>query len=180
VGAAYPRTLTPPPAAPMIVELINTFIQVTDPTGAVLCGGGVTLNRLLRTTDGLTDPHVQFDNVHQRFSLVVTVAPASLSATPAMWVAARARRRAQTPAAWKQSCAACASRVKKAMNPFACEANSLQAGGASGLYSAACASQCFRTSETHDSYQYQAPSTCVPYWYFAFLASFSRQRSVWL
>src|SRR5215472_7776449 len=71
-----------------IVELVNTFIQVTDTTGAVLCGGGVTLNRLLRTTDGLTDPRVQFDNVHQRFSLVVTVAPASTSATPAMWVAA--------------------------------------------------------------------------------------------
>jgi hypothetical protein len=71
-----------------IVELVNTFIQVTDATGAVLCGGGVTLNRLLRTTDGLTDPRVQFDNIHQRFSLVVTVAPASTSATPAMWVAA--------------------------------------------------------------------------------------------
>jgi hypothetical protein len=71
-----------------IVELVNTFIQVTDTTGAVLCGGGVTLNRLLRSTDGLTDPRVQFDNVHQRFSLVVTVAPASTSATPAMWVAA--------------------------------------------------------------------------------------------
>ena len=71
-----------------IVELVNTFIQVTDTTGAVLCGGGVTLNRLLRSTDGLTDPRAQFDNVHQRFSLVVTVAPASTSATPAMWVAA--------------------------------------------------------------------------------------------
>jgi len=71
-----------------IVELVNTFIQVTDTSGAVLCGGGVTLNRLLRSTDGLTDPRVQFDNVHQRFSLAVTVAPASKSATPAMWVAA--------------------------------------------------------------------------------------------
>ena len=71
-----------------IVELVNTFIQVTDTTGAVLCGGGVTLNRLLRSTDSLTDPRVQFDNVHQRFSLAVTVAPASKSATPAMWVAA--------------------------------------------------------------------------------------------
>jgi hypothetical protein len=71
-----------------IVELVNTFIQVTDTTGAVLCGGGVTLNRLLRSTDSLTDPRVQFDNVHQRFSLAVTVFPASSSATPAMWVAA--------------------------------------------------------------------------------------------
>jgi PASTA domain len=71
-----------------IVELVNTFIQVTDTTGAVQCGGGVTLNRLLRSTDSLTDPRVQFDNVHQRFSLAVTVFPASNSATPAMWVAA--------------------------------------------------------------------------------------------
>ena len=53
-----------------------------------------------------------------------------------------------------------------------------QAGDSAGLYSAAWASQCFRTSDTHDSYQYQAPSICVPYWYFAFLASFSCQRSV--
>jgi len=71
-----------------IVELVNTFIQVTDTNGAVQCGGGVTLNRLLRSTDSLTDPRVQFDNLHQRFSLAVTVAPASTSATPAMWVAA--------------------------------------------------------------------------------------------
>jgi len=62
--------------------------EITDTTGTVLCGGGVTLNRLLRSTDSLTDPRVQFDNVHQRFSLAVTVAPASNSATPAMWVAA--------------------------------------------------------------------------------------------
>src|SRR5438477_64161 len=71
-----------------MVELVNTFIQVTDTNGAVQCGGGVTLNRLLRSTDSLTDPRVQFDNLHQRFSLAVTVAPASNSATPAMWVAA--------------------------------------------------------------------------------------------
>jgi hypothetical protein len=30
-------------------------------------GGPVTLNRLLRTTNSLTDPRVQFDNVNQRF-----------------------------------------------------------------------------------------------------------------
>jgi len=36
-----------------IVELVNTFIQVTETTGAVLCGGGVTLNRLL-SSEALT------------------------------------------------------------------------------------------------------------------------------
>jgi hypothetical protein len=35
-----------------IVELVNAFIQVTTNTGTVLCGGGVTLNRLLRSSDG--------------------------------------------------------------------------------------------------------------------------------
>ena len=48
----------------------------------------MTLNRLLRTTDGLTDPRVQFDDVNQRFSLSVTVSSVSASDTPAMWVAA--------------------------------------------------------------------------------------------
>src|SRR2546429_5507395 len=71
-----------------IVETVNTFMQVTTNTGAVLCGGGVTLNRLLRSTDSLTDPRVQYDNANRRFSLAVTVVPASASATPAMWVAA--------------------------------------------------------------------------------------------
>jgi PASTA domain-containing protein len=71
-----------------MVETVNTFMQVTTNTGVVLCGGGVTLNRLLRSTDSLTDPRVQYDNANRRFSLAVTVVPASASATPAMWVAA--------------------------------------------------------------------------------------------
>jgi hypothetical protein len=71
-----------------IVELVNASIQVTDNNGAVQCGGGITLNRLLRSTDSLTDPRVQWDNVNRRFSLSVTLEPASSSATPAMWVAA--------------------------------------------------------------------------------------------
>src|SRR6266446_6430967 len=84
----------PPPdpnaavGAGKIVEVVNDLIQVTNRLGAVQCGGPVTLNRLLRTTDSLTDPRVQFDNINQRFSLAVTVTPASNSATPAMWVAA--------------------------------------------------------------------------------------------
>ena len=53
--------------------MVNDLIQVTDRIGAVQCGGPVTLNRLLRTSDGLTDPRVQFDNINQRFSLAVTV-----------------------------------------------------------------------------------------------------------
>src|SRR6476660_1425101 len=56
--------------------------------GAVQCGGAVTLNSFLSTTDGLTDPRVQFDNVNQRFSLTVTVSGViTASSTPAMWLA---------------------------------------------------------------------------------------------
>src|SRR5215813_13180562 len=39
-----------------IVEVVNDQIQVTDRRGAVLCGGSITLQRLLRTSDNLTDP----------------------------------------------------------------------------------------------------------------------------
>jgi hypothetical protein len=71
-----------------IVQVVNAFIQVTDNNGVVQCGGGITLTRLLRSTDSLTDPRVQWDNLNRRFSLSVTIEPASSSATPAMWVAA--------------------------------------------------------------------------------------------
>ena len=71
-----------------IVEVVNDQIQVTNRRGAVLCGGSITLQRLLRTSDNLTDPRVQFDNVHQRFSLSVTVSNPGASDTPAMHVAA--------------------------------------------------------------------------------------------
>jgi hypothetical protein len=71
-----------------IVEVVNDQIQVTNRRGAVLCGGSITLQRLLRTSDNLTDPRVQFDNVNQRFSLSVTVSNPGGSDTPAMHVAA--------------------------------------------------------------------------------------------
>ncbi len=74
--------------AGVIVEVVNDLIQVTNRKGAVQCGGPVTLQRLLRTTDSLTDPRVQFDDVNQRFSLSVTVSNPGASDTPAMHVAA--------------------------------------------------------------------------------------------
>jgi hypothetical protein len=83
----------PPPdpnaavGAGRIVEVVNNLIQITDRLGAVQCGGAVTLNSFLSTTDGLTDPRVQFDNVNQRFSLTVTVSSVTASSTPAMWLA---------------------------------------------------------------------------------------------
>jgi hypothetical protein len=72
-----------------IVEVVNDQIQVTNRTGTVLCGGSITLQTLLgNTSDNLTDPRVQFDNVNQRFSLSVTVSHPGASDTPAMHVAA--------------------------------------------------------------------------------------------
>jgi hypothetical protein len=73
-----------------IVEVVNDLMQVTDRSGAVQCGGSMTLQQLLgNTTDNLTDPRVLFDNVNQRFSFSVTVSRASITSTsiPKMWVA---------------------------------------------------------------------------------------------
>ena len=94
VQDACPSCTIPPPdpnaavGAGRIVQVVNDLIQVTNRFGAVQCGGPVTLNRLLRTTDGVTDPRVQFDNINQRFSLAVTVSSVSPGDTPALWVAA--------------------------------------------------------------------------------------------
>ncbi len=71
-----------------IVEVVNDQIQVTNRDGTVLCGGSITLQKLLGTTDVLTDPRVQFDNVNQRFNLSVTVNHPAATDIPAMHVAA--------------------------------------------------------------------------------------------
>lgn len=86
----------PPPdpnaavGAGKIVEVVNDLIQVTNLQGAVQCNGAVTLQRLLRTTNSLTDPRVQFDDVNQRFSFSVTVSTVAATDTPAMFLAATA------------------------------------------------------------------------------------------
>jgi hypothetical protein len=72
-----------------IVEVVNDQIRATNRLGAVLCHGSITLQNLLGgTSDKLTDPRVQFDDVNQRFSLAVTVSFPGASDTPAMFVAA--------------------------------------------------------------------------------------------
>jgi hypothetical protein len=86
----------PPPdpnaaaGAGKIVEVVNQLIQVTNRVGTVDCGGPVTLQRLLRTTNTLTDPRVQFDNVNQRFSFSITVSNPAANDMPRMFVAATA------------------------------------------------------------------------------------------
>jgi hypothetical protein len=87
-GGSIPPDPNAATSGSQIVELVNVFIQVTTNSGAVLCNGGVTLNRLLRSSDVLTDPRIQFDNVNNRFSLAVTVDRPASTANPAMYVAA--------------------------------------------------------------------------------------------
>jgi hypothetical protein len=69
-----------------IVETVNLRLQVFTKAGANACTG-VSLNSFLGTSDSLSDPRIQYDNVNNRYSFSVTVIPAG-AATPAIWVAA--------------------------------------------------------------------------------------------
>jgi hypothetical protein len=70
-----------------IVELANRFIQVTNRTGVVQCGGGITLNQLFRSSDQLIKPRLQYDMVNKRFSLITMIIQPG-NAIPAMYAAA--------------------------------------------------------------------------------------------
>jgi hypothetical protein len=70
-----------------VVELVNTFIQVHIRSGALACGG-ITLNQLLRTSDLLLEPKIQYDMDTKHFSFIMSVFPANPSQPPALWVAA--------------------------------------------------------------------------------------------
>lgn len=69
-----------------IVEMVNTSFEVYSKAGAALCG--ISLNSFLSTGDALSDPRVMYDNVNGRYLFVLTVVPASTTATPALWVGA--------------------------------------------------------------------------------------------
>lgn len=69
-----------------IVEMVNTSFEVYSKAGTALCG--ITLNSFLGTGDALSDPRVMYDNVNGRYLFVLTIVPASTSATPALWVGA--------------------------------------------------------------------------------------------
>ncbi len=63
-----------------IAHTVNLRLQVYSKAGSLLCGVG--LNTLAGTSASLSDPHIQWDNVYKRFSMVVIPVPASDSATP--------------------------------------------------------------------------------------------------
>lgn len=69
-----------------ILNAANVAMRATTKAGAVLCS--FRISTFLNTTDSLSDPRVQFDNVNNRFSFTITVVPASNTAAPALWVAA--------------------------------------------------------------------------------------------
>jgi hypothetical protein len=63
---------------------VNLRLQVFNKVGGTLCGVG--LNALLGTSDRLSDPRIQWDNLNNRFSLVVIPVPASTTSTPTMYL----------------------------------------------------------------------------------------------
>jgi hypothetical protein len=69
---------------------VNLSIGVRDTAGNVLCGGKTPLSQLLNTSEPLTDPRVEYDNVNHRFILAVSVLTFSPPSTPAMYIAVTA------------------------------------------------------------------------------------------
>jgi hypothetical protein len=67
-------------SATQIAHTVNLRLQVYSKSGGLLCGVG--LNTLAGTSASLSDPHIQFDNGHKRFSMVVIPVPATNTATP--------------------------------------------------------------------------------------------------
>jgi hypothetical protein len=71
-----------------IAHVVNLRLQVYKKTGSGVKLCGKSLNTLLGTTASLSDPHIQWDNVNKRFSMVVIPVPASNTATPTEFVLA--------------------------------------------------------------------------------------------
>ena len=63
-----------------IAEAVNLRLQVYSKAGAAACGVG--LNTFLGTTSALSDPHIIYDNLRNRYSMVVTVVPAPGATRP--------------------------------------------------------------------------------------------------
>jgi hypothetical protein len=71
-----------------IVETVNAQVSVFSKTGAVLCARRSLAAFTGNFTESLFDPRVQFDNLNNRYIMVISLAPLSSTATPAMYVAA--------------------------------------------------------------------------------------------
>lgn len=69
-----------------IASVVNLRMQVFTKTGATICG--VALNTFIGTAASISDPHIQWDNVNNRFSMVVIPVPAATTSTPQMFLLA--------------------------------------------------------------------------------------------
>jgi hypothetical protein len=68
-----------------VLEAVNLRVQAFTKDGDRVCG--FSLNTFLNTTNPLTDPRVQWDNLNNRFTLVAIPVPGPTD-TPAMFIAA--------------------------------------------------------------------------------------------
>jgi hypothetical protein len=71
---------SPPGGRREIAHTVNLRLQVHTKAGTLKCGVG--LNTLAGTSTELSDPHIQFDNVHKRFSMVFIPVPAANNTIP--------------------------------------------------------------------------------------------------
>ncbi|QKV80676.1 hypothetical protein [Amycolatopsis sp. Hca4] len=85
-GGAQPSDVNAASGATQIVETVNRRFTVYNKTGGQQCTN--TLAGFLGATEDVFDPRVQYDNVNDRFSMVVTLTPTSGTAAPALYVAA--------------------------------------------------------------------------------------------
>jgi hypothetical protein len=67
-------------SATQIAHTVNLRLEVYSKSGKPQCG--VSLNTLAGTTARLSDPHIQYDNAHNRFFMMFTRVPGSDTATP--------------------------------------------------------------------------------------------------
>jgi hypothetical protein len=81
-GGKTPPDVNAAVGASQIVEIVNVALHVYTKTGASLCYA--SLSTFLGTSDNLGDPRVQYDNVNDRYTFVVS----DRGASPVMWVGA--------------------------------------------------------------------------------------------
>jgi len=84
-GGCQPPDINAAMSGNQIVEAVNLRVQVYNRTGTTVCG--FSLNTFLGTSNSLSDPRVQWDNLAKRYTLVAIPIPGPTS-TPAMFIAA--------------------------------------------------------------------------------------------
>ena len=84
-GSCQPPDVNAAVSTTEITHVVNLRLQVYNKTGGLLCGVG--LNTFLGTTNSLSDPRVQYDNLSNRFSMVLIPIPATATTPAAEYLA---------------------------------------------------------------------------------------------